>query len=110
MRTFVTTDQNTEIYFDHIMHAIDVCGLDHVCIGSDRDHRRLTMSDEYIAELIREEGHIDAAEYPLYFEDLNGPRRMEVIWDGLKRRGLSERQLERVMGLNVLRIYEEVIG
>ena len=110
MRPFVTTDQNTEIYFDHIMHAIDVCGLDHVCIGSDRDHRRLTMSEDYIAELIKEEGHINPAEYPLYFEDLNGPRRMEVIWDGLKARGLSERQLERVMGLNVLRIYEEVIG
>jgi membrane dipeptidase len=110
MRPFVTTDQNTEIYFDHIMHAINVCGMDHVCIGSDRDHRRLTMSEEYIAELIREEGHIDPAEYPLYFEDLNGPRRMEVIWDGLARRGLSESQLEKVMGQNVYDLYEKIIG
>ena len=110
MRPFVTTDQNTEIYFDHIMHAIDVCGMDHVCIGSDRDHRRLTMSEEYIAELIREEGHINPAEYPLYFEDLNGPRRMEVIWDGLKRRNLSEDQLEKIMGQNVYDLYEKIIG
>ncbi|MBT5187632.1 MAG: hypothetical protein HOM01_12550 [Kordiimonadaceae bacterium] len=110
MRGFTTKDQNTEHYYNHIMHAINVCGMDHVCIGSDRDHRRLTMSDEYIAELIAEEGHINEAEYPLYFEDLNGPRRMEVIWDALAKRGLSEGQLERIMGQNVYRLYEEVIG
>ncbi len=110
MRPFMTTDQNTQKYYDHIMHAINVCGIDHVGIGSDRDHRRLTMTDEYIAELIREEGHIDPAEYPLYFEDLNGPRRMEVIWDNLKARGLSEGDLEKVMGINVYNLYEQIIG
>lgn len=110
MRGFVTRDQNTEKYYDHIMHAIDVCGIDHVCIGSDRDHRRLTMTEEYIAELIGEEGHINAEEYPLYFEDLNGPRRMEVIWDNLAKRGLSEGQLEKVMGQNVYDLYAQVIG
>ncbi len=110
MRPFVTTDQNTQIYIDHIMHAINVCGIDHVCIGSDRDHRRLTMSEEYIAELIAEEGHIDPAEYPLYFEDLNGPRRMEWIWDNLAARGLPEGELEKVMGINVYNLYEKIIG
>ncbi|MDA7568884.1 dipeptidase [Emcibacteraceae bacterium] len=110
MRPFVTTDQNTQIYVNHIMHAINVMGIDHVCIGSDRDHRRLTMSEEYIAELIREEGHINPTEYPLYFEDLNGPRRMEWIWDNLAARGLSEGQLEKVMGINVYNLYEQIIG
>ncbi|MCP5380812.1 MAG: membrane dipeptidase [Kordiimonadaceae bacterium] len=111
MRTFMTHDQNTEVYYDNIMHAVDVCGIDHVCIGSDRDYRRLVMTEEYIEELKREEGaQFVASDWPLYFEDLNGPRRMEVIWDGLKRRGLSEGQLEKIMGLNVLRLYEEVIG
>ncbi|HRW31039.1 MAG TPA: membrane dipeptidase, partial [Emcibacteraceae bacterium] len=71
----------------------------------------LIMTEEYIEELKREEGaQFVASDWPLYFEDLNGPRRMEVIWDGLKRRGLSEGQLEKIMGLNVYRLYEEVIG
>jgi microsomal dipeptidase-like Zn-dependent dipeptidase len=35
---------------------------------------------------------------------------MEVIWDGLKKRGLSEGELDKVMGLNNYRIYKEVIG
>lgn len=111
MRTFMTRDQNTEFYYDHIMHAIDQCGMDHVCIGSDRDHRRLTMTEEYLAELKAEEGaqfHED--DWPLYFEDLNGPRRMEVVWDGLKGRGLSEGQLEKIFGQNVYDLYAKIIG
>ncbi len=49
-------------------------------------------------------------EFPLYFEGLNGPRRMETIWDGLSRRGMSEDKLEKLFGLNVYRLYKEVIG
>ena len=41
---------------------------------------------------------------------LNGPRRMETIWDGLKDRGLSDDELEKVMGGNVRRLYGETIG
>ena len=79
--------------------------------GSDRDHRVIEMTDEYIAELKREEGNnFDANHWPLFIDELNGPRRMEVIWDGLKKKGLSKRKLEKVMGLNNYRIYKEVIG
>jgi microsomal dipeptidase-like Zn-dependent dipeptidase len=35
---------------------------------------------------------------------------MEVVWDGLVRRGLSARDVERVMGANLLRLYRDVIG
>jgi membrane dipeptidase len=41
---------------------------------------------------------------------LNGPRRMEVVWDGLKKMGLSETDTEKVMGLNLFSLYEKVIG
>ena len=42
--------------------------------------------------------------------DLNGPRRMETIWAGLKGRDLSDDDVEKVMGGNVQRIYAETIG
>jgi microsomal dipeptidase-like Zn-dependent dipeptidase len=35
---------------------------------------------------------------------------METIWDGLKGRGLSDDDLEKIMGANVRRIYEETVG
>jgi microsomal dipeptidase-like Zn-dependent dipeptidase len=35
---------------------------------------------------------------------------METIWDGLKKRGMSEDQLEKLMGLNLLRLYQKIYG
>jgi membrane dipeptidase len=113
MRPFLTPKKtdNLHAYFDHILHAIDVAGIEHVCIGSDRDHRVIEMSPEYIAELRKEEGsQVTDSELPYFIHELNGPRRMEVVWDGLVKRGLSERDAERVMGTNLLRLYRDVIG
>jgi membrane dipeptidase len=113
MRPFMTLqiDDAVHYYYQHIEHAINVGGIDHVCIGSDRDHRRLTLTEEYIAELKAEDGpNFVREEWPLYFEELNGPRRMETIWDGLSKRGMSEDNLEKVFGLNLQRLYTDVIG
>ncbi len=113
MRPFMTRqiDNAVHYYYQHIEHAINVAGIDHVCIGSDRDHRRLVLTEEYLQELEREEGeNFDRAQWPLYFEELNGPRRMETIWDGLSSRGMNEADLEKVFGLNLQRLYREVIG
>ncbi len=113
MRPFMTRqiDNAVHYYYEHIEHAINVAGIDHVCIGSDRDHRRLVLTEEYLEELQREEGeNFDRAMWPLYFEELNGPRRMETIWDGLANRGLSQGDLEKLFGLNLERLYREVIG
>ena len=49
-------------------------------------------------------------ELPYFIEELNGPRRMEVVWDGLVKRGLSAGDVERVMGGNLRRLYQDVIG
>ncbi len=104
-------DGSFERYLDHILHAIDVAGVEHVGIGSDRDHRVIEMSDEYIAELKAEEGpNFHESDWPLFMDELNGPRRMEVVWAALERRGLSQAALEKVMGGNVHRLYEAVVG
>ena len=100
-----------EHYYDHIEHAINVCGIDHVGIGSDRDHRYINLTPEYLDELRAEQGaNLVEADLPWFMVELNGPRRMETIWDGLKGRGLSDRELEKIMGANVRRVYSETIG
>jgi len=104
-------DGAVEHYYDHIQHAINVCGIDHVGIGSDRDHRFIDLTPEYIAELKSEQGaNLNEADLPWFMPALNGPRRMETIWDGLKGRGLSDDELEKIMGANVRRIYVDTIG
>jgi len=113
MRPFLTTQKadNLHAYFDHILHAIRVAGVEHVCIGSDRDYRVIRLTPEYLAELKREEGsQVVDAELPYFIDELNGPRRMEVVGDGLVKRGLPARDVERVMGGNLLRLYRDVIG
>jgi membrane dipeptidase len=113
MRPFLTSKKadNLHAYFDHILHAIKVAGVEHVCIGSDRDHRVIRLDPAYIAELKREEGsQVVDDELPYFIDELNGPRRMEVVRDGLLQRGLPARDVERVMGGNLLRLYRDVIG
>jgi len=113
IRPFLTNKREGALadYFRHIDHAIRVAGADHVAIGSDRDHRRIEMTPEYMAELKREEGaNFDPAQWPLFIDELNGPRRMEVIWDGVRKLGHGEAVAEKVMGLNLRRLYAEVVG
>lgn len=113
MRPFLTTKKtdNLPAYFDHLMHAVRVAGAEHVAIGSDRDHRVITLSPEYLAELKKEEGsQVVDSDLPYFINELNGPRRMEVVWDGLVKRGLPTGDVERVMGLNLRRLYREVVG
>jgi membrane dipeptidase len=113
LRPFLTEKktENLHTYFDHIDHAVNVCGVEQVCIGSDRDHRVIEMTPEYVAELRQEEGsQVVAHELPYFIDELNGPRRMEVVWDGLVDRGYSEDDVERIMGLNLFRLYRDVLG
>lgn len=113
IRPFLTRKKsdNLEAYIDHLAHALKVCGEDHVCIGSDRDHRVITLTPEYIAELKREEGaQVVDDELPLFLEALNGPRRMEVVSAALARRGWGSSTIDKVMGGNLYRLYRDVIG
>ncbi len=113
MRPFLTTKHKGALadYFRHIDHAVKVAGADHVAIGSDRDHRVVEMTDAYIAELKREEGaNFHAEDWPLFIDELNGPRRMEVVWDGVRGLGYPASAVEKIMGTNVRRIYQDVIG
>ncbi len=113
MRPFISDKREGayDLYIDHIMHGVKIAGEDHVGIGSDRDHRVIEMTDEYIAELKAEEGdNFHAEDWPLFMDELNGPGRMETIWDSLKKRQVSEAVIEKIMGLNVYRVYKEVVG
>ena len=113
IRPFITdkTSDNLSSYFDHIDHAVNVAGLEHVCIGSDRDHRVIEDNPEEIRILQEEEGsQFQPEHWPLYVPDLNGPRRMEVVLQGLEKRGYKEDAIERIGGQNLYRLYADVIG
>lgn len=94
-------------YLAHMTHALNICGEDHVGIGSDTLLTPFDTSPEgmaaFNAETERRKATGVAApgeDRPLYVEGLNTPRRTETIIDALLKRGYSERVAEKVAGLN----------
>lgn len=113
IRPFLTRKKtdNLDAYLDHLDHAVQVAGVEHVCIGSDRDYRTIELSPEYVAQLKREEGaQVVDDDLPLFLEALNGARRMEIIRRELERRKYTARDVDRIMGGNLYRVYRDVIG
>ena len=102
---------------DHIEHAIDVCGEDHVGIGSDLSTTPIDGSDEYwmrhrefVSNRIARGVAAPAEDPDILFtvEDLNTHRRMDLIADGLAERGHSDARIEKVIGGNWVRLFGEV--
>jgi len=83
MRTGVLPAVTWEQIIDHIDHAVKIAGIDHVGLGSD----------------------FDGAIMPLGMEDAS---RLPRITDALLKRSYSERDIEKVLGGNLLRVMEQV--
>lgn len=101
----------------HIEHAINVCGEDHVGIGSDLSTTPIDGSDEYWSrhrEFVSRRianGIAAPNEDPnilFTVEDLNSDRRMELIAEGLASRGHRSARIEKVIGGNWLRLFRDV--
>lgn len=99
----------------HIEHAIQVCGEDHVGIGSDLSITPHVVTPEYaerhrrfVEERQRRGIAAPREEDFMFVVDLNSPRRLELIADKLLARGHSESRVEKIVGLNWMRLFREV--
>ena len=102
-------------YLDHIDHAVNVCGIEHVGIGSDREHQRIPDTPEEVERLRQEIARLGPEaearfRWPFFLSELNHPRRMETVTQGLARRGRPPREIDKILGENFLRLFEETIG
>lgn len=102
-----------EDYMRHMLHALDVCGEDHVGIGTDSLF--FTASDDDLkamAELEAQRSRAGVAapgeNRPPYIPDLNTPRKLERLCDALGRRGYGARVVEKVLGLNFGRVFNDI--
>ena len=100
---------------NHVLGALNICGTDHVGIGSDGSVQGVSLTaeqkknfDEDIAR--RKKAGIGAPgedRYP-YVPDLNGPDHMEVIAAELQKRGQPSSVIDKVMGANFQRVIGEI--
>ncbi len=106
-----------EHVLDHIVHAIKVCGADHVGIGSDGSIQKTVLTAEQKAafdqDIARRKklgiGAPGEDRYP-YVPDLNGPDHMEIIAGELAKRGQPSSVIEKVLGANFQRVIGEIWG
>jgi membrane dipeptidase len=106
---------NLDDYVAHMTHALEVCGEDHVGIGSDASFDRLDVSKEarerwdQVLEARRASGMAAPEEDRMpYTEGLNRADRTLVIADALLRRGYPARVVEKVLGANFVRAFREI--
>ena len=101
----------------HIEHAVDVCGEDHVGIGTDGATSSIVVTPEYkkaFADMIKErrkQGISAPGEDPdvyTFVPDLNGPDRFLRIADLLSKRKHSDARIEKILGVNFDRLLKDV--
>ena len=104
-----------EHVIEHLIYALNLCGEDHVGIGSDQGIVPLNVEGNFqqrfneVAAQRKAAGIAAPREDTIpYVPDLNHPRRMETICSALVARGYSSRVVEKVIGANFLRLFSEV--
>ena len=103
----------------HVEYAVDLCGEDHVGIGTDGAISAVDITPEYrkafadeIAE--RQKRGISApgerADSFTFAPDLNTPHRFERFALLLSQRGHSDARIEKILGGNFARLFRDVIA
>ena len=101
----------------HVEHVIDVCGEDHVGIGTDAGTTQIDDMEAFLASalhgrarrLLQELGGIvlEPGDLPL-IPQLHGPDQFRRVARMLMDRGHSVERVEKIMGRNALRVMRDV--
>ncbi|WP_419815525.1 dipeptidase [Glacieibacterium sp.] len=104
------------LFIRHLQHAINVCGEDHVGVGSDQSITPVDISPAYMdivrqTAAARQKAGIGApgeGDSPIAVPDLNSARRMEIIAAELDRAKVPTRVVEKVIGGNFNRLFKDI--
>lgn len=103
----------------HIDHAINICGEDHVGIGTDGSISEIPDMKQYLeqqAEYVeqrRKEGVAapgESASNPFFVVDLTGPDQFRKLARLLGQKGYKHARIEKILGGNFLRVARDVWG
>jgi membrane dipeptidase len=100
----------------HLEHMINVAGEDHVSIGTDGTVSPAVLDQKYkdaFAETTRKRKEAGIAapgeteDGYLFANDLNTPRRLETLGQMLADKGHSATRIEKILGGNLVRVFNE---
>ncbi len=101
----------------HLEHAVNICGEDHVGLGTDGGISGVELNDAYRAavrkdvEKRRQAGVSAPGETGDVFTlipEYNEPRRFLKLADDLVRRGWTPHRVEKILGANFARLFSDV--
>lgn len=103
----------------HLEHAVDVCGEDHVGLGTDGGISGIKLDEKY-AQFQRKfyedrakagiAAPGEAADVFNLVPEYNDARRFFTLANDLSDRGWSSKRVEKVLGANFARLFTEVWG
>ena len=105
-------------FLAHIDHVVRIAGEDHVAFGSDQD--AVDMTAMRPDEVERHQASFDRRrkDYPqldwdvkhIRVPELSHPMRLLHLAEALQRKGHKARTIEKILGGNYIRVFEEVVG
>jgi membrane dipeptidase len=100
-------------YMRHLTHALDVCGEDHVGIGTDSLFFRVGDEDLKAMAALEEQRRkagvgAPGENRPPYIPDINTPRKLERVADAMLKQGYAAATVDKVLGLNFRRAFGEI--
>ena len=106
-------------YLDQVAHIVNVAGIDHVSFATDlTEGTTYTSSEEWESLFGRNGKYSDLTRhlgewYTFHRRFTAGYESLAYtprIWDGLVNRGFGEDDVEKIMGLNILRVFRDIWG
>lgn len=103
-----------DTYIDHIDHAVKVAGIDHVGLAADYAIQGLeadgaTRDNWYVPRLTRFKPSYEVR-WPPWIPELDQPDRYLQVAQKLDERGYATGDIEKILGLNWLRYYKQILG
>ena len=120
--SFLGGDKNISAFLDHVDHAVELVGVDHIGIGTNNKFR--PFSPKRLSKLgVRSRQYPDESEWWLGYEtDQSRQMYDEIIWGtlawinwpyftvSLVTRGYSDKEIRGLIGGNFLKLFERVVG
>ena len=105
-------------FIEHIDHLVEVGGIDHVALGIDYYLGQWPVVEGEAAQAewqsMVDGGHWQGPEYPApphkYPAGIETPQTLPAITAGLLDRGYLSEDVQKIMGLNLLRLYRDIWG
>ena len=106
-------ESTIETYADHIDHAVAVAGIEHVGISTDFPPQGISpwaTRENWYEPRTRSFKPSYQLRWPPWIPELDTPNRYRNLVRVLEGRGWKQNDLERLLGLNWLRLFKETVG